>query len=248
MPTATKKYGPTRRFTETRRSATISKFRPKATGSQEVRGFKSHRLHQKFLMRASGFGRKFRRTIRPREIPARYPTRWPSHCTLSSRLPCDVHGVGNATQIARVQVGVGPKEDGRIVAECGSCGRHGHAALGQQARRRVTEHVRRRPSEGGRARCCGVPDPVPPVRQPNRVPCRRREHRRSDRYRRSPRGVPAARPRRMPAPRRPGTGGSSYPARSAAPVLGHAPFHGQSAQIVKILAARARASPGRRPQ
>ena len=47
----------------------------------------------KFLMRASGFGRKFRRTIRPREIPARYlaplaPLAVSLHCLE----PTDVRG------------------------------------------------------------------------------------------------------------------------------------------------------------
>jgi hypothetical protein len=132
----------------------------------------------KFLMRASGFRRKFRRTIRPREIPARHPTRWPSHCTLSSRLPCDIHRVRNATQIAGVQVGVRTKEDRRIVAQCGSGGGDRNTLLGHEARRRVTKHVGRGPRRQVELECCRFPDLMTPVRHANSSPCRRGEHRR----------------------------------------------------------------------
>ncbi len=113
----------------------------------------------------------------PREIHARHRARSPHtrdpFVVLLLRIddggPGGVHGVGNGTEVSRVQVGVRPQEDGRVVAEGGRCGCHGHAALGQQARRRVTEHVRRRPSGEAELLCEGIPDPVPPVRQPHRI-------------------------------------------------------------------------------
>ena len=84
----------------------------------------------------------------PREIHARHRARSPRtrdlFIVLPRRIdhggPGGVHGIGNSTEVTRVQVGVGPQENGRVVPERGGCGRHGHAALGQQARRRVTEY------------------------------------------------------------------------------------------------------------
>ena len=61
----------------------------------------------------------------PREIHARHRARSPrtrgSFVVLLRRIddggPGGVHGIGNGTEVTRVQVGVGPQEDRRIVAE-----------------------------------------------------------------------------------------------------------------------------------
>ena len=37
--------------------------------------------------------------------------------TAAGRGPASVHGIGNGGEITRVQMGVGPQEDGRVVAE-----------------------------------------------------------------------------------------------------------------------------------
>ena len=118
-----------------------------------------------------------RRAIPAKSTRPRHRARSPhTLCSFVAQLLCiddggpgGVHGIGNGSEVTRVQMGVGPQEDGRIMAERGSCCRHRHAALGEQARRRVTEHVRRCPSGEAELRCEGIPDPVPPVRQPYRI-------------------------------------------------------------------------------
>jgi hypothetical protein len=63
----------------------------------------------------------------PREIHVRHRARSPhTLCSFVAQLlriddggPGCVHGIGNGSEVTRVQMGAGPQEDGRIVAEGG---------------------------------------------------------------------------------------------------------------------------------
>jgi hypothetical protein len=142
------------------------------TGSQEVRGFESHRLHSKSQVRGTLCPvrrradwptpalstREIRLTLtcsggcgiaRPRGCPIRLGRASPC-----SRRAGSVQGISPRTEIAGVEAGVGAEIHGRVVAERRRR-RYGHSLLGHQARCCRPQHVRRSACAGlGRHRWC----------------------------------------------------------------------------------------------
>jgi len=128
-------------------------------GSQEVRGFKSHLLHQVPCSGTRNSGRWIRPSLHPRDIPARLladasarlDARRLARVSLSVQ-PSSIHRVRDGAQISRIEMRVCPQEDRRIVSERSGRDRGPTAQGGQVG----PEPLRRKQRRSGSWRCYAV--------------------------------------------------------------------------------------------